>query len=213
MLWLDSNAWEIDAFSSSWAHLYVYAFAPFAILKRTLRTLEEDQVTAIHPRLLQHPQLPHLSHPNVKTMRLTVWPISGSVSSQEVFQMKLSPSSFGGGPPPHTGSMKWTSKNGRSFAYKGNWSLGGKCHKLPLLSHHPEQGQHVIQHLECCQKCCFSTALFWKLLHYRRVGPGQTVLQRGLQAKTSSSQLYTNLGCGAGVTLPQRPWTFREAQH
>ena len=94
MLWPDSNAWKIDAFSSSWAHLYVYAFAPFAILKRALRTLEEDQATAIliapcwptacwflrllclltahplqlpiHPHLLQHPQLPHLSHPSVK---------------------------------------------------------------------------------------------------------------------------------------------------
>ena len=107
MLWPDSNAWEVDAFISSWAHLYVYAFAPFAILKRTLRTLEEDQATAIHPRLLQHPQLPHLSHPSVKTMRLTVWPISGSIFSQEVFQMKLSPSPFGGGLLPHTGSMKW----------------------------------------------------------------------------------------------------------
>ena len=76
MLWSDSNAWEINACSSSWAHLYVSAFAPFAILKRTLRTLEEDQATAIliapcwptacwfprllpiHPRLLPiHPRL------------------------------------------------------------------------------------------------------------------------------------------------------------
>ena len=72
MLWPDSNAWEIDVFSSSWAHLYVYAFAPFAILKRTLRTLEEDQATAIliapcwptacwFPRLLPiHASLPQL---------------------------------------------------------------------------------------------------------------------------------------------------------
>ena len=109
----DSSAWKIDAFSFSWTDLYVFVFPPFAILNRTLKKLEEDQATAIliapcwpaacwfprllclltaqplqlpfRPRLLQHPQLPHLSHPSVKTMRMTVWPISGSVSSQEDF--------------------------------------------------------------------------------------------------------------------------------
>ena len=43
----DSSAWIIDAFSFSWADLYVYAFLPFAILNRTLTKLEEDQATAI----------------------------------------------------------------------------------------------------------------------------------------------------------------------
>jgi hypothetical protein len=113
------QAENTDALSMSWRSLYAYAFPPFPILARVLQKIQQDQATMIliapnWPRrewfpfllelLIEYPrQLPNIPnlitqnqgsqiHPNLSTLHLVAWKVSGNVSLQTAFrnrQLKL----------------------------------------------------------------------------------------------------------------------------
>jgi hypothetical protein len=102
-----------DALSMTWRGLYAYAFPPFPLLAKVLQKIQEDQATMIliapnwprrewYPCLLelmidypwQLPIMPDLIsqdqgrhiHPNLSTLQLVAWKVSGNVLLQTAFR-------------------------------------------------------------------------------------------------------------------------------
>lgn len=143
----EADAWKVDAFSFSWTDIYFYAFPPFALLHRVLKRVQEDQATGLlvapcwttatwfprllklltdhplqlpnRPDLLQLPQHPQHQFPNLKRLRLTIWPISGQRCRTEAYQQRLLTSSCRAGQRKRPKHMPLTSKNGQVFALNG----------------------------------------------------------------------------------------------
>jgi hypothetical protein len=105
-----------DALEMCWRNLYAYAFPPFPILARVLQKVREDQASLIliapnwarrewFPLLLdlivdypwQLPLIPNLIsqdqgrqiHPDLLTLRLVAWKVSGITSFHKAFLTKL----------------------------------------------------------------------------------------------------------------------------
>jgi len=116
----DPAAWRIDAFSFRWTGLRAYAFPPFALIPRVLRKIREDKawVLLIAPRwprrswyrelvdlLTDHPMTLPLRpdllsqpvsgtrHPQLSTLHLTAWPLSGKPAHGRAFRSALPHSS------------------------------------------------------------------------------------------------------------------------
>jgi hypothetical protein len=114
-LYYHPQAMNTDALSMSWRNLYVYAFPPFPLLPKVLQKVQEDQAMMIliapnwprrewYPCLLelmidypwQLPIIPNLIsqdqgrhiHPNLSTLQLVAWKLSGNVLLQTAFRDK-----------------------------------------------------------------------------------------------------------------------------
>jgi hypothetical protein len=109
------QAMSTDALSMTWRGLYAYAFPPFPLIAKVLQKVQEDQAMMIliapnwprrewYPCLLdllidypsQLPIIPNLIsqdqgrhiHPNLSTLQLVAWKVSGNVLLQTAFRDK-----------------------------------------------------------------------------------------------------------------------------
>lgn len=110
------QAWAVDALSQDWSSTTGYAFPPWNLIYRVLVKLRDSQASLIliapfWPRQPWFPLLLRLlvdnpypfparnnlltqlhgrvAHLDIKSPRLTAWPISGRISEQKAFQRKL----------------------------------------------------------------------------------------------------------------------------
>ena len=109
----DPGAMATDAFLCDWSQWRSWIYAPLVLLPRITQKIKRDKATALilapvwkgqpwFPSLLellmdyprQLPQIPHLitlpsqpekEHPLQHSLRLTVWPVSGSVTAQRFY--------------------------------------------------------------------------------------------------------------------------------
>jgi len=113
----DPKAIAVNAFQTSWAHKFPYAFPPFKLIGRTINKVQHHHISAIiitpvwhtatwYPMLIHMsiqrplllPQIPTLlmdpagnPHPMVKTqkLKLAAWLISGQEYKRKAFQAEL----------------------------------------------------------------------------------------------------------------------------
>ena len=131
----DPGALAVDAFLLDWNKWTCLIHPPVVLLPRVLRKIKEDQATAVlliapnwtgqpwFPDLIQMPVdrplllrqrqsllflpfQPTAYHPLWKSLHLTVWPLSGTVTKQQAFQRKLLTSCWPRGErPPRSGTQ------------------------------------------------------------------------------------------------------------
>ena len=130
----DPGALAVDAFLQEWSKWTCQIHPPVVLLPRVLRKIKEDRATAVllialnwtgqpwfpdpiqmlvdRPLLLPQRQSllflsfqPTAYHPLWKSVHLTVWPLSGTVTKQQAFQRKLLTSCWPHGErPPRSGT-------------------------------------------------------------------------------------------------------------
>lgn len=140
------QAWAVDALALDWTGILGYAFPPWNLIHRVLIKLRDSRAAVLliapcwprqpwFPLLLQllvdYPfQFPpkhnlltqlqgRISHPNVSSLHLTAWPLSGIISEQRAFRKKLSISP----PSPGDHQLFMFTTRGQEDSETGPWNI------------------------------------------------------------------------------------------
>ena len=143
---VDTDSCGVDCFTKNWAKEIIYAFPPFAIIYRMLKTIEKDEATGaiIVPQFTTQPWLarllriliedPHLlpktnmslhfrysrkEPPTMSNVTLMACRVSGNPILQKEYQKKLYQSSCNPGEQVRKSNIRHTFLDGFSFVLNG----------------------------------------------------------------------------------------------
>ena len=169
----DPGAMATDAFLCDWSQWRSWIYAPLVLLPRIIQKIKRDKATALilapvwkgqpwFPSLLellmdyprQLPQIPNLitlpsqpekEHPLQHSLRLTVWPVSGSVTAQTDFRRRLRRFCC------HPGADLWAMERlVKLVSCTVSLSLYSPCEqRADLLSRDSREGQFGLQNDRC----------------------------------------------------------------